>query len=152
MAPPTSISEASAAPENSEESIASERMYAWKVADSLVASFRYAGQGISYGFRTQRNFRIHSLVAVIVVSTGMILRLPNVQIAVLCVTCGIVMTLELVNTALEAVVDLTVKQTYHELAKVAKDCAAGAVLIAALMAVFVGGCLLVPPFVAALSL
>lgn len=55
------------------------------------------------------------------------------------------MALELINTALEAVVDLTVEQSYHELAKIAKDCAAGAVLIAALTAVLVGGCLLLPP-------
>lgn len=53
--------------------------------------------------------------------------------------------MELLNTALESVVDLTVKQTYHELAKIAKDCAAAAVLISALVAVLVAGVLLLPP-------
>ena len=58
------------------------------------------------------------------------------------------MVLELLNTALESVVDLTVGQSYHELAKIAKDCAAGAVLVSAIAAVIVASCLLVPPLVA----
>jgi diacylglycerol kinase (ATP) len=58
------------------------------------------------------------------------------------------MILELLNTALESVVDLTVGQSYHDLAKIAKDCAAGAVLLAAIAAVMVGGCLLLPPVLA----
>lgn len=123
----------------------SERRYAWQVAHNLGASFRYAGQGIFYAFRTQRNFRIHVLATVGVISAGFALHLPAVHIAVLGLTCGAVMALELVNTALEAIVDLTVKQTYHDLAKIAKDCAAGAVMIAALMAVLVGACLILPP-------
>ena len=54
------------------------------------------------------------------------------------------MILELLNTALESVVDLTVKQTYHELAKIAKDCAAGAVLISAIASLFVASFILLP--------
>lgn len=128
----------------------SERAYAWQVASSLGASFRYAGQGIYYAFSTQRNFRVHVLATLSVILAGWALHLPRVEIAVLVLTCSAVMTLELINTALEAVVDLTVKQTYHELAKIAKDCAAGAVLMAAIMAVLVGGCLLLPPLVSIL--
>ena len=53
--------------------------------------------------------------------------------------------MELLNTAIESLVDLTVKQTYHELAKIAKDCAAGAVLVSALVSLMVGLFILVPP-------
>jgi diacylglycerol kinase (ATP) len=53
--------------------------------------------------------------------------------------------MELINTAIESAIDLTVKQNYHELAKIAKDCAAGAVLISALVALVVAGTLLLPP-------
>ena len=60
---------------------------------------------------------------------------------------GAVLALELINTALESVVDLTVQQTYHELAKIAKDCAAAAVLIAAFAAIVVAACLLLPPLI-----
>ncbi len=67
------------------------------------------------------------------------------EMAVIIMTCAIVMVLELINTAIESVVDLTVKQTYHELAKIAKDCAAGAVLISAIAAVMVAAFILLPP-------
>jgi diacylglycerol kinase (ATP) len=122
-----------------------ERQYAWQVASNLWVSFRYAGQGLSYAFRTQRNFRLHTFASAMALALGLILRLPAVEVAVLGLTCGAVLTLELINTALEAVVDLTVQQTYHELAKIAKDCAAAAVLVAAIAAICVGCLLLVPP-------
>lgn len=73
------------------------------------------------------------------------LQLKPVEIAVIAVTSGLVLALELLNTAIESIVDLTVKQTYHELAKIAKDCAAGAVLVSALVALLVAAMLLLPP-------
>jgi diacylglycerol kinase (ATP) len=100
---------------------------------------------VSYAFRTQRNFRIHVMVGSLAVSLAIALSLSPVELAVIMLTCGIVLTTELVNTALESVVDLTVEQTYHELAKIAKDCAAAAVLISALIALSVAACLLLPP-------
>jgi diacylglycerol kinase (ATP) len=78
--------------------------------------------------------------------------LSRVEIAIIGLTSGLVLTMELLNTALESVVDLTVKQTYHELAKTAKDCAAGAVLISAIAALLVAGSLLLPPLLAVLGL
>ena len=60
-------------------------------------------------------------------------------------TIGAVMTMELLNTAIESVVDLTVGQSYHDLARIAKDCAAAAVLISAIVALFVASILLFPP-------
>ncbi|NEQ47371.1 MAG: diacylglycerol kinase family protein [Leptolyngbya sp. SIOISBB] len=124
---------------------------AFQVAHNLAASFLYAWQGIYYALRTQRNFRIHALVTTAVIAAGITLQLPRLDIAVLGLTCGAVMALELINTALEAVVDLTVEQSFHELAKIAKDCAAGAVFIAALTAILVGICLLLPPLWVALQ-
>ncbi len=121
------------------------RSLSWQVAGNLFVSFKYAWQGVSYAFRTQRNFRIHVMVGSLAVSLAIALSLPPVELAVIMLTCGIVLTMELVNTALESVVDLTVEQTYHELAKIAKDCAAAAVLISALISLSVAACLLLPP-------
>ena len=121
------------------------RSLSWRVATNLLVSFKYAWQGVAYAFRTQRNFRIHVVVGSLAVSLAIALSLPPVELAVIMLTCGIVLTMELVNTALESVVDLTVEQTYHELAKIAKDCAAAAVLISALIALSVAACLLLPP-------
>ncbi|WP_204140458.1 diacylglycerol kinase family protein [Halomicronema sp. CCY15110] len=142
---PTSVSKSKLTSSPGEPANQSVRPPAFQVAHNLAVSFLYAWQGIYYALRTQRNFRLHALVTSIVLTVAVVLALPGIDIAVLGLTCGIVMALELINTALEAVVDLTVEQNFHQLAKIAKDCAAGAVFIAALTAVFVGGCLLLPP-------
>ena len=123
------------------------RNLAWQVAPNLVLSFKYAWAGVSYAFATQRNFRIHTFVGIFAVSLGVFLQIEPVEMAVVTMTCAIVMVLELINTAIESVVDLTVKQSYHELAKIAKDCAAGAVLVSAIAAVAVAGFILLPPLV-----
>jgi len=152
MSTPTSVSDSVPTTSNGQASENTpQRVEAWQVAHNLGASFRYAGEGIFYALRTQRNFRIHALATIVVIALGIGLHLPRIHVAVLGLTCGAVMALELINTALEAIVDLVVKQTYHELAKIAKDCAAGAVLIAALMAILVGGCIILPPLIEALQ-
>lgn len=147
MPPSTSVSNTSPTQTKTPTAPPSKRAEAFQVAHNLRSSFLYAGQGILYGLKTQRNFRIHALATLCVIGTAIALRLPGVNIAILALTCGAVMALELVNTALEAVVDLTVQQSYHELAKIAKDCAAGAVFVAALTAIGVGICILAPPLI-----
>ncbi|HEY9846139.1 MAG TPA: diacylglycerol kinase family protein [Candidatus Caenarcaniphilales bacterium] len=121
------------------------RELSYQVAHNLLVSFKYAWAGLTYAFYTQRNFRIHFFIGILAISLGCFLHLSPVEIAVIGLTTGAVLAMELLNTALEAVVDLTVQQTYHNLAKIAKDCAAGAVLISALGAVLVAGFLLLPP-------
>lgn len=127
--------------------VSNEREFSWKVASNLFVSFKYAWAGISYSFQTQRNFRIHVSVCAMAIALSVFLHLQAVEIAVIGITSGLVLALELLNTAIESVVDLTVKQTYHELAKIAKDCAAGAVLVSAFVAMLVAGTLLLPPLV-----
>jgi diacylglycerol kinase (ATP) len=122
-----------------------QRSQAFQVAPNLIDSFKYAGAGLVYAFTTQRNFRIHSAVSIVVLSLSLYLHLSMVEVAVISLTAGAVLVMELLNTALEAVVDLCVGQSYHHLAKIAKDCAAGAVLVAAIVSVVVGVCLLAPP-------
>lgn len=123
-----------------------EREYAWNIAANLFISFRYAWAGISYSFQTQRNFRIHVAVGSLAIALSIFLHLQPAEIAIIAITSGLVLTLELINTAIESVVDLTVKQTYHDLAKIAKDCAAAAVLVSALVSLIVASVLLLPPF------
>ncbi|MFO0141831.1 MAG: diacylglycerol kinase family protein [Aphanizomenon sp.] len=125
--------------------VSKDRELSWQIASNLFVSFKYAWAGIIYGFQTQRNFRIHVAVCVWAIGLSLFLRLETVEIAIISITSGLVLTLELVNTAIESIVDLTVKQSYHELAKVAKDCAAGAVLVSALVALLVASILILPP-------
>lgn len=135
-------------PDCLETVVSSQRQLSWQVASNLFVSFKYAWCGISYAFQTQRNFRIHVCVGALAISLSIFLHLKSVEIAVIGLTSGLVLALELLNTAIESIVDLTVKQTYHELAKIAKDCAAAAVLVSALVAVIVAATLLLPPLLA----
>jgi diacylglycerol kinase (ATP) len=123
------------------------RSLSWRVASNLFVSFRYAWAGLSYAFQTQRNFRIHVVVGTFAIALSIILNLSRVEVAIIGLTIGAVLMMELLNTAIESVVDLTVRQTYHELAKIAKDCAAGAVLISAFASVVVACSLLIPPLI-----
>ncbi|MCS6848615.1 MAG: diacylglycerol kinase family protein [Anaerolineae bacterium] len=117
---------------------------------SLLASFRFAFEGIAYAFRTQRNFKVHCGVMLAVVIVGLVVGLSVEQWAILALVSGLVFQAELMNTALEAVVD-HVSPEFHALAKVAKDCAAGAVFLTALCAVVVGLLVLGPPLLRALA-
>ncbi len=119
--------------------------HSWQVAPNLLVSFKYAGAGIAYVFQTQRNFKVHTGIGVLALMLCWALNVTTVEIAIICLTIGAVLVMEILNTALEALVDLTVGQTYHELAKVAKDCAAGAVLMAAIIALLIAALIFVPP-------
>jgi diacylglycerol kinase (ATP) len=128
----------------SKKSLKYNRNLSWKIASSLAISFKYAWAGLTYAFITQRNFRIHTAIGIAAIGLGLFLHLQPVEISVIGVTIGMVMAMELLNTAIESVVDLTVGQSYHELARIAKDCAAGAVLVSAMAAAIVAAALLFP--------
>ena len=133
------------APNHSDPIVKRTRDLAWQIAPTLFISFKYAWSGVRYAFVTQRNFRIHTVMGTLAISLGVFLQLRPVEIAVICLTSGLVMVMELLNTAIESVVDLTVKQSYHDLAKIAKDCAAGAVLVSAIASLLIGVTLILPP-------
>jgi diacylglycerol kinase (ATP) len=104
---------------------------------SLLWSFDYAIRGIVHALRTQRNMRLHLLAAVVVFVAALVLGVSGLELVALVFAVGLVFVCELLNTALETVVDLAT-ETYDPLAAIAKDVAAGAVLISALTAVAVG--------------
>jgi diacylglycerol kinase (ATP) len=126
------------------EQSAAQRRDSFQIATNLLLSFKYAGQGVSYAFRTQRNFRIHLIIGAIALSLSVYFQLSAVACSIISLTIALVLVLELLNTALEAVVDLMVGREFHQLAKIAKDCAAGAVLIAAIAALMIACVLLLP--------
>ncbi len=109
----------------------------------LRKTFGYAFEGILTGIRKERNMRIHTAAMILVVFFGTVLGLSATEWCICLVLFGLVMALELVNTAVEAVVDLVTEER-KPLAKIAKDTAAGAVLIAAIMAA-VSGCIIFLP-------
>ncbi|HEY8314346.1 MAG TPA: diacylglycerol kinase [Candidatus Baltobacteraceae bacterium] len=101
------------------------------------SSFHYAFAGVLYAVKTQPNMRIHLVIAAAVLLATLVLRLERAYVIGIIVVIALVLSLELVNTAVEAIVDL-LTVVHHPLAKTAKDAAAGAVLIATIGAVVVG--------------
>lgn len=94
-------------------------------------SFVCAVHGLVYTLRTQRNTRIELAAVAVVIAAGFWLHIGPTDWALLALTVGMILALEAVNSAVEALVDL-VSPDHHELARVAKDCAAAAMLFAVL--------------------
>jgi diacylglycerol kinase (ATP) len=109
----------------------------WR-AKNPFASFRFAIEGIMHTFRTQRNMRFHFFAIIAVLLAGTLLRLQRADMFALLFASALVVILEMVNTSIETVVDM-ITDSYRPAAKYAKDVAAGAVLIAAINALVVGG-------------
>jgi len=105
-------------------------------------SFRYAIEGIVHVFRTQKHMRAHFLIVVLVLLLGMFCRLSTIAMVELLLVMSSVLVAEMINTAVETCVDM-ITVSYHPLAKLAKDIAAGAVLMTAIVAAVVGAVLFI---------
>jgi diacylglycerol kinase len=119
-------------------------------AASRLASFRHAFAGWWYVLRTQRNAWIHAVASILACALSLWLQLQRLEWTILLLIIALVWVAECVNTAVEAVVDL-LSPDIHPLAKIAKDVAAAAVLIAVLAAVAIGLLILGPPLWTKLS-
>ena len=104
---------------------------------SIIESFNYAIEGVIHVLRTQRNMRIHFLVAVIVLITAAAVGVSKIELIALLISIAFVLVAEMINTAVEGTIDAATT-SFDPMAKLAKDIAAGAVLIAAVNAVAVG--------------
>jgi len=114
----------------------------------FIAGFRYAFHGLWYALCTQRHARIHVLIAVLAIITGIILHISAVEFAIIFVAITGVFTTEMLNTVAELCVDLA-SPHYHPLAKIAKDVAAGAVLTNAILSIIIGLFIFLPHLVKA---
>ena len=93
-------------------------------------TFIHAANGIGHAFKTEMNFRIHVLATILVTGLGVVLNISKVEWLFVVGCCVLVLSLELLNTAIENICDLISKE-YHPIIKIIKDTAAGAVLISA---------------------
>ena len=106
-------------------------------AQTLLESFNFAFEGIIHVLRTQRNMRIHFLAAVIVLVTAVAIGVSKLELIALLLAIAFVFITEMVNSAIEQAIDVATT-SFDPLAKLAKDVAAGAVLIATVNAVAIG--------------
>ena len=108
------------------------RKDSYKTSSNVLVSFKYAFSGISYVFKTSRNFRVQLIFAVLSLMFGFLLRISLSNYLILIATIMSVLILEILNTSIESIVDLVVKKEFSSLAKISKDTSAGAVLLASI--------------------
>lgn len=113
----------------------------------FIKSFKYCAEGMKYAFYHEQNIIVMFIVGILTLLLGIIFKLNKPERLAVLILIGLVMSLEMVNTAIEAVVDL-VSPEKHPLAKVAKDCASGAVGIMSIFAAIIGLSIFIPKIIA----
>jgi diacylglycerol kinase (ATP) len=108
-----------------------------KSRPSVIESFNFAIEGVIHVLRTQRNMRIHFGAAVVVIVVSVAVGVSKIELIVLLLSIAFVLIAEMINTAIEGTIDAATT-SFDPMAKLAKDIAAGAVLIASVNAVAVG--------------
>jgi diacylglycerol kinase (ATP) len=104
---------------------------------TIFDSFNYAAEGIIHVVRTQRNMRIHFAIAFVVIVAALVVNVTKLELIALCISITFVLIAEMLNTGIEAAIDIATT-SFDPMAKLAKDIAAGAVLIASVNALVVG--------------
>ena len=108
-----------------------------RVRPSIIESFNFAIEGVIHVLRTQRNMRLHFAAAVVVIVVAVAVGVSKIELSVLLISIAFVLVAEMINTAVEGTIDAATT-SFDPMAKLAKDIAAGAVLIASVNAVAVG--------------
>lgn len=111
---------------------------------NFLTAVKNALNGIRHALKAERNLKVHSLVTVAVVVVGFGFGITSLEWLVILLAIGLVWSTELINTAVENTVDLIVGEQLHPIAKVAKDVAAGAVIVSTIVAMLIGGIIFLP--------
>jgi diacylglycerol kinase len=111
--------------------------------NKFFKGFGYAFSGIRDTYKTEPNFRFHFFAMILVILLGLLLSISGVEWLWVFLAIALVMAMELINTALEALADST-SAKYNPLIKKAKDAAAAAVLVVSIFALLIGICIFVP--------
>lgn len=109
----------------------------------LIKSFKYAFEGILIGIKEEQNMKIHITIMILVIIFGIMLKINTIEWIICILLFGLVISMELMNTAIENTVNLITKEKNQQ-AKIAKDVAAGAVLVSAIVSAIIGLMIFVP--------
>ena len=109
----------------------------------LIKSFKYAFEGIFKVIKEEQNMKIHIAIMILVIIFGILFKISKIEWIICIALFGLVISMELINTAIENTVDLITKEK-NEQAKIAKDVAAGAVLVSTIAAATIGLMIFVP--------
>ena len=114
-----------------------------KKSKNILNSFNYAIQGFFSAFKTERNMKIHIFITLMVILLGFLLKISCIEWIIVVLLFGLVISGELINTAIEITVDIIMPRI-DERAKKAKDIAASAVLVISISAAIIGGIIFIP--------
>lgn len=112
-----------------------------------MKSFKHAVDGIIYAIENEQNILIMMLATIVTFVVSFLLKISKLELCLVVICIGTVIACEMINSAIEACVDLETTQE-HELAKIAKDCASGASLVLSIMSLFVAGIIFIPKVIA----
>lgn len=113
----------------------------------FVKSFKYSGEGIKYCFYHEQNIIVMLFAGIVAIILGLVLKVSYMERLVILLLIGMVLALELVNTAIEAVVNLHDGDKRSHYGKVAKDCASGAVSVISIFAFIIGVLIFIPKII-----
>lgn len=114
--------------------------------EKYIKSFHHAVDGIIYAIENEHNILIMMIATIVTLIISFLLRLSRIELAIVVICIGTVIACELINSAIEACVDLETTED-NSLAKIAKDCASGASLVLSVMSIFVAGIIFLPKII-----
>lgn len=114
-------------------------------------SFGYSIDGLKYAYKYEQSMLIHIFATILAITLGLICQITLIEWCMVFIAIGIVLAGELINTAIEAVVDLVTLEI-HPLAKIAKDCGSAATFVMSVIAAIIGCLVYIPHFIEMLGL
>lgn len=112
--------------------------------NKFIKSFGYAFEGIKHSYKNGQNVIVMSFLGILAIALAFVFNIKRYELIAILLLIGIIIPLELINTAIEATVDLHDGDKKSKNGKIAKDCAAGALLIASIMALIIGIIIFIP--------
>ncbi len=111
--------------------------------DRFINSWKYSLDGLKYAYTHEQSLLLHVTLSIVAIIMGLCFKITGIQWILLIIVMSMLMVTELLNTAIEATIDL-VTEEYHPMAKVAKDCGSAAALIGSLLATIIAGYVFIP--------
>ena len=112
----------------------------------IINSFKYATNGVFEAFIQERNLKIHVTIMILVILAGIVFKISLSEWIICIILLGFVISLELINTSIETTIDMVMPEK-NEKAKIAKDVAAGAVLVSAIVSAIIGLLIFIPKII-----
>ena len=120
-----------------------------KGLNRIIFSSKYSIEGLAYAYKTEKSLVLHSILSTCAIILGFVLNISINQWIVLLIALGVILMIELLNTAIEAVVDMVTLE-YNELAKIAKDCGSAGAFVASIIGLIIALVIFIPKIIALL--